>query len=106
MTKTFDIYCIEAADLDAARQHMERVLPVQFVLHESAFWGGDYYLASSDEFGKITIRRNYNSYTGQLNEPAHPDCQIVVSVSVPLHPNALSARFAQNGLRLLERSVV
>ena len=106
MSKTFDTYCIEAPDLDVARECVEAALSVHFVLHESAFWGGNYYLASSDKFGKITIRRNYNSYTDALNEPDYPDCQIIVSVSVSQDPDDLAARLTASGLRLLNRSVI
>jgi len=106
MSRTFDTYCIEAIDLEDARERLEAVLSIRLVLHESMFWGGDYYLAKSDSFGEITIRRNYNSYTKELSEPNYPDCQIIVSVSVPLDPDALAAQLAEGGLRLLNRAVI
>jgi hypothetical protein len=106
MNKVFDKYCIDASGLESARERVEAVLPIRLVLHESMFWGGDYYLFESDEFGEIAIRRNQNSYTGELNEPDYPDCQLVVSVSEPRNPDAVAARLAESGLRLLNRSVV
>jgi hypothetical protein len=106
MSKTFDTYCIEATDLESARERLEAVLSIRFALHESMFWGGDYYLIRSGTLGEITIRRNHNSYTRELNEPDYPDCQIIVSVSVPLDPDALAARLTEGGLRLLNRSII
>jgi hypothetical protein len=106
MSKTFDTYCIEAPDLESARERLESVLPIRFVLHESMFWGGNYFLVKSDSCGEIAIRLNYNSYTKELNEPNHPDCQIIVSVSVPLDPDALATQLIGGGLRLLSRSVI
>jgi hypothetical protein len=106
MIETFDTYCIETPDLDVARLRVEQALPLQFVLHESMYWGGDYYLAISEEFGKISIRRNQNSYTKELNEPDHPECQIVVSVSEAPRPDALKAMLATHGVRLVNRSIL
>ena len=106
MIETFDTYCIETADLETARARVEQALPMRFVLHDSMYWGGDYYLATSEEFGKITIRRNHNSYTNELNEPEHPECQIVVSVSEPPRPDALKLRLATQGVQLVNRSVL
>lgn len=68
--------------------------------------GGDYYLANSDEFGELVIRRNHNSYTGELNEPDHPDWTIYMSVNEPPDPEALCRRLTAGGLRLLNRAVV
>lgn len=106
VSKTFDTYCIDAPDLDAARQSIERVLPIKFVEHESMFWGGIYYLANSDKFGEIAVRYNYNSYTCELNEPSHPECKIIVSVSEPPHPEAVESLLAKAELRLVARTVV
>jgi len=70
------------------------------------YWGGDYYLASSEEFGKIAIRRNHNSYTKELNEPECPECQIVISVSEAPQPDALRVKLAMHGVRLVNRSIL
>jgi hypothetical protein len=106
MAKTFDTYCIDAADLDVARARLEAAIPVKFALHESMFWGGDYYLAKSPEIKSMTIRRNFNSFTKALNEERFPDCHMVVSVNEPSDPQALEAVLVAHGLRLLRRSVV
>jgi hypothetical protein len=106
MIETFDTYCIETADLDTARARVEQALSLQFVLHESMYWGGDYYLATSEEFGKLAIRRNHNSYTKELNEPEHPECQIVISVSEAPQPDAMRARLATHGVRHVNRSIL
>jgi len=106
MTRTFDTYGIVATDLETARARVEAAVPVKFVLHESMFWGGDYYLSNSDEFGELVIRRNHNSYTGELNEPDHPDWTIYVSANEPPDPEALRARLTAGGLSLLNRAVV
>lgn len=106
MKEIFDTYCIEAADLDAARTRVEQATSLQFVRHESMYWGGDYYLGTSSELGRIAIRPNYNSHTRELNEPEHPDCQVVVSVSEALQPDALKAMLGAHGIRLVKRSVL
>jgi len=106
MEETFDTYCIDAGDLEVARDRVESALPVTFVLHDSMYWGGDYYLAKSNDLGKITIRRNANSFTGALNEAAFPDCQMIISVSAPPDPQAIEAKLVAHGLRLLRRTVV
>src|SRR4051794_31332417 len=106
MSKIFDTFCIEAADLHAARLRIEQLIPVQFILHESMYWGGDYYRASSCEFGEITIRTNFNSYTNELNEPGYPDCQFVISANEPLQPDVLKSRLTAQGLLFLRRVVV
>jgi len=103
---TFDTYCVDVGDLEAARAKVERALALQFVLHDSMYWGGDYYLASSDKFGEISIRSNYNSYTKELNEPDHPNCRIIVSVSKPAQPDVLKSRLVKHGLRLLRRAII
>lgn len=106
MNRTFDTYCVSVDDLEAARAQVERAIALQFVLHDSMFWGGDYYLANSDEFGEISIRHNYNTYTHELNEPDHPNCRIIVSVSNAAHPDVLKSRLTENGLRLLRRAII
>lgn len=106
MNKTFDTYCAGVDDLEAARILVERAIALRFVLHDSMYWGGDYYLASSEEFGEISIRQNYNSYIDGLNEPDHPNCRIVVSVNRPEEPDALKSRMVAHGLRLLRRAVI
>jgi hypothetical protein len=106
MNRTFDTYCANVDDLEAARAQVERAVALQFVLHDSMYWGGDYYLADSDEFGEISIRHNYNTYTHSLNEPDHPNCRIIVSVSKAAQPDVLKSRLTQNGLRLLRRAVI
>jgi hypothetical protein len=106
MSSVYDKYCIDASDLERARERLEAVLPIRLVLHESMFWGGVYYRSESDELGEVTIRRNQNSYTGELNEPDYPDCQLVVSVSESKDPDAVAARLVAGGLRLLNRSIV
>ena len=106
MAKTFDTYCIDAADLEVARERLEAAIPMKFALHDSMFWGGDYYLARSADIKSMTIRRNFNSFTKALNEALFPDCQMIVSVSEPSDPQALEAVLVAHGLRLLRRSVV
>lgn len=106
MSKTFDTYCADVADLESARLLVEEALTTTFSLHESDFWGGLYYSMYSADFGKITIRRNENSYTGELNEPEFSSCPIIISVSGSLDPTLVEARLLANGLRLLSRTVV
>jgi hypothetical protein len=106
MSKIFDTFCIEAADLNAARMRIEQMIPVRFILHESMYWGGDYYRASSSVFGEITIRKNFNSYTRELNEPEYPDCHFVISINDPLQPDVLQSRLTAQGLLFLRRVVV
>jgi hypothetical protein len=106
MNKTFDTYGVDAVDLEAARAMVEAAVPVRFVLHESMFWGGDYYLSNSVEFGKLVIRRNHNSYTGELNEPDHPGWTIYVSANEPPDPEAMRRRLISAGLTFLNRAVV
>lgn len=105
MTKIFDTYCSGAAELEPARLKLEGVLSVQCVLHESDFWGGEYYIARSAEIGKIAIRKNRNRFTGGLNVPEFPDCDIIVSVSAAPDPDIIRSRLLAGGFRLLKRVV-
>lgn len=106
MDEIFDTYRADVDDLMAARAMVERASGLRFVLHDSMYWGGDYYLANSEEFGEISIRWNYNTYSKELNEPDHPSCRIVVSVSKSAQPDALKSRLVENGLRLLTRAII
>jgi len=106
MPNTYDTYCIDAVDLEAARDCLERTLSIKLILHESMFWGGGYYRAACDAFEELTVRRNYNSFTNRLNERDFPDCAMVVTISCPVDPSALEARLVVAGLRLLHRAVV
>ncbi len=106
MPSTFDTYCAESDDLEGARAQVEKTLSLELVPHESHFWGGDYYLTRSDEWGKIAVRRNFNRFTGQLTEAEFPDCSILVSVSDAPDPDRMKDRLVAGGLRFLKRVVV
>ncbi len=106
MPSTFDTYCAVSEDLDGARTQVEETLAIELALHDSHFWGGDYYLARSQEWGKIAVRRNLNRFTGELTEAEFPDCTILVSVSDAPDPDRMKERLVEGGLRFLKRVVV
>lgn len=91
MPRIYDSFGLRCDDIEEARVLLERVLPVKLVLHESEFWGGDYYGVRSPEVGEITVRRNFNEFTNELTEPSFPDQTILVSVSTPPDPDGLKA---------------
>jgi hypothetical protein len=43
-----EVYEITCKGIHDAREVLEKVLGLQFVLHDSMHWGGDYYLAKTD----------------------------------------------------------
>lgn len=104
--KTFDVYCVGANDLVAARLRVERALRVSLVLHESMYWGGEYYRAQTLETGEVTVRSNFNTFTGKLNERAFPDCRFIVSVSVPADPERVKQQLVDGGLTFLKRTEI
>lgn len=106
MKKTFDVYCAGGCDLAAARLRVERALRVSLVVHESMYWGGEYYRVQTPDLGEVTVRPNFNSFTGALNERAFPDCRIVVSVSVPADPDRVKQQLLDAGLTFLKRTEV
>lgn len=97
MPKIFDLFGLRCDDLEEARRLVERVLPVTFQLHESLYWGGDYFAARSPRVGKITIRHNFNAFTGKLTEPKFPDMPILVAVSEPPEPDGLKQSLLSAG---------
>ena len=46
MTTAYDLYAIEAADLQGARRIVESALALTLAAHESGFHGGEYFRAS------------------------------------------------------------
>jgi hypothetical protein len=106
MPKTYDVYCADVADLRAAQSLVERSLSIHMTFRNSTYWGGDYYLARSAEFGEVALRPNFNSFTGELNEREYPDCRFIVWVSAPADADATRARLVAGGLRFLSRTVV
>jgi hypothetical protein len=56
MAKTFDIYCVEAADLAVAQGIVAQALARPLVLHDSMYWGGDYYMVKNPELRSLQIR--------------------------------------------------
>lgn len=106
MTKTFDLYCATADDLDGARALVEKALSIELRRHESMYWGGKYYLAKATAFGDVAVRSNFNSFTGALNKREFPDCRFIVYVDVPPDPDAAKQRLVAGGLLFLKRNVI
>jgi hypothetical protein len=95
--KIFDLFGLGCDDLAEARRPVERVSPVTFQSHESLYWGGDYFAARSPRVGEITIRHDFNAFTGELTEPKFPDMPILVSVSEPPEPDGLKQSLLSAG---------
>jgi hypothetical protein len=106
MAETFDKYCADVDSLEAARALVEQALGIAFALHESMYWGGEYYLATTPPFDRIAVRSNFNSFTQELTEPSDPACRYLVSVDAPDDPDLLRRRLEPAGLRFLRRAVV
>jgi len=106
VTKIFDTYGLDCDDLEQARVMVEGALSIVFELRDSLYWGGAYYLARAPEYGKIVIRPNLNTFTGELGEPASPGSRFIVAVSEPPDPDLVKNRLVGAGLQSLRRDEV
>jgi hypothetical protein len=106
MAGTYDKYGLDSGDLQSAKDLVHAITSLNFVLHESLFWGGEYYLAESSEYGRVAIRPNFNTFTGELGEPEFPNYRFVIAVSTPRDPDASKQRLTAGGLTFLRRTVV
>lgn len=64
-------------DMDTTQRRIGAALGVTFALHDSFFYGGDYFLAKSDNL-RISVQRNFVEDDGDLTRPELPDHQVVV----------------------------
>ncbi len=67
-------------DMDTTQRRIAAALGVTFALHDSFFFGGDYYLAKSDHL-RISVQRNFVEDDGDLTRPELPEHQVVVYIT-------------------------
>ncbi len=68
--KTHLVYGVKNSNIEYVRNQVEKALGVQFELHESLYYGGDYYRYQGAYPEKIVIRKNLDLID---NEPAELD---------------------------------
>jgi hypothetical protein len=106
MTKVYDTYGVSCADLESAMALVSTALSIEFQLHESLYWGGEYYLATSERHGAIAIRPNHNKFTGKLNEPDSAAFNFIITVSRSADPDSVGSTLIRAGLVSVRRTIV
>lgn len=99
MTLFSELYGWRAGALEEIAQRTGQALGVTFELHDSDYWGGDYFLWRG-EGAKLTIQRNFRDDEGYLVEEAfasHP----VISFATRLGDDRRRSLQAVPGVELL-----
>ncbi len=76
---TSDLYAIPSDDLETMKLLIEQAFQIQFVLHENASLGGDYYNFKQGE-GKILLYFNRDVINSELIDDRYPNYKLRLSV--------------------------
>ena len=58
MTRADDLYASPTSDLEHARKLLEERLQIAFAMHDSAWRGGDYFMATGSDGETYILQRN------------------------------------------------
>src|SRR5687767_9068848 len=79
--KTYDLYGIDATDLDAARRLVEGLLELRLVAHESSYHCGDYYRLGDVGAENFILQHNYDSFEVEWTEPEFQEKKFLLYVN-------------------------
>ncbi len=91
--KTFDLYSVDAEDLDHARSIVEPVLETRFVEHESGFHCGRYFRHGLPGAEHFVLQRNYDDFAGEWTESDFRDSTFLLYVNETARAEELKASF-------------
>jgi len=77
----FDLYDSKTYGVEELRLCLESALDLSFALHESSYTGGDYYLYTSDNGEKISIKPNSIDDEGYRLENDYKDTKVLLYIS-------------------------
>jgi hypothetical protein len=77
---TYDLYGIDAPNLERARSIVERGLGVSMSRHESS-WCGDYYRVGVSGAEHLVLKGNYDSVEDEWTEPKHSTAKFLLYVN-------------------------
>lgn len=72
------MYGVESMDVRNAASALESLLGVRFHRRESSYKGGEYFLASFNSGGEITVEVNWVDEDGDLAEPEYANFSVLV----------------------------
>lgn len=75
----FNLYSLKIEKLDTARSILQHVLKMDFLMHDSLYFGV-YYMAKDSYGTKISIKWNFNPEEEEYLEPDFKDEKILVYV--------------------------
>ena len=81
---TFDIYGFQLK-IDEVRERLENSLSIEFIEHESEFFG-EYYLAQLDD--QETYKLYLNQIEGDFREEEHKDFFVLLNIDYSNDPDA------------------
>lgn len=76
-----DVYGIKEGSLEETRAAIEQVVGVRFVLHESDYYGGDYYRTSNLGEEHFILLNNFNPFDKEWIEEEFSEYKIILYVN-------------------------
>lgn len=78
---TCDLYSIKGNNLEGVRAAIEHALGVEFVLHESDYYGGDYYRTSNLGGEHLILLNNFDPFDKEWIEADFQEYKILLYVN-------------------------
>ena len=76
-----DVYGFKSQNIKKISRKLEKILGISFVLHDSLFHGGDYYLYRSGDFEEVElILQDNRELEDDLAEPDFPEYKVIFYV--------------------------
>jgi len=101
--KAYDVYGIDAPDLDSARDLVEARLGIRLEARESSYRGGDYYKMRGAGDESFILQRNYDPIENEWNEPEDEDKAFLLFVEETDRSAELTALLTRDGAVVLIR---
>ena len=67
-------------DIELARAEIQDILGLEFVGHESSYFG-EYYAARTDQREPVSLMHNFNEMEQELDMPDYPDVPILLDLA-------------------------
>lgn len=102
--KTDDLYGMTHDSLEQMRHVIESILCIKFMIHESLYHGGKYYLYEGRGDERFTLKRNIDLLENEPEEPEFHEFKVLLLVEGGEHSQEIYRLLAAiPGIRLLRR---
>jgi hypothetical protein len=95
--KAYDLYGVEAGDLEGARSLIESRLGISLLGHESGYRGGAYYRLGKAGAEHYILQRNFDEVEGEWANPKHQDAPFLFYVNETTRSADIRTRLTAGG---------